>query len=119
MTETNPVYVQLGYNESLDSKREILSSEISLLNLIKIIKRYNFLRIEELKIKSRIRQAVKALGTRTREVQTSFPFLKIPQRVGNLNLTEKKSGVIKERVNDDLESQLKEIQERLNSIEKR
>ena len=119
MTEQSPVYVQLGYNESLDSKREILSSEISLLNLIKIMKRYHALRLEELKIKSGIRKAVKALGTQTREIQNVFPFLKIPQKAGNLNSTGKKSEVIKERFNDDLESQLKEIQERLNSIGKR
>ena len=75
MKEENQVYVQIGYDESLASKKEILSSEISLLNLMKVIKRYDALRLEELKVKSKIRKEIKLLGTKTREVQSSFPFL--------------------------------------------
>lgn len=115
MKEPSQIYVQLGYETSLNSKKNVLSSEISLLNLIKIIKRYNSLRLEELKIKSKINKSVKELEAKTKAVQLSFPFLKIPQVEINSSLRERK---IKENFEENLESQLREIKEKLRIIEK-
>ena len=117
MKEANPVYIQLEYGESLEAKKEILSSELFLLNSIKTIKRYSVLRIEELKIKSKIHKAIKELGMKTKETQVAFPFLKIPKRVASFNQEEKT--IRKTEVSNDLESQLREIQERLKLIERR
>lgn len=118
MKEANPVYVQLGYEESLEAKKEILSSELLLLNSVKTIKNYASLRNEELKIKSKIRKAIKELGVKTKETQIAFPFLKIPKRAVSFSSDEKVT-IKTEKVNDNLEFQLKEIQERLKSIERR
>jgi len=116
-TEASQVYVQLRYDEALESKKELLSSEISLLNLIKTVKNYNALRIEELKVKSKINKLAKELGTKIKIVQYSFPFLKIPQKVGEIN--ERKIETAKKRLDSDIESQLRDIQERLKIIGKR
>jgi hypothetical protein len=119
MKEENQVYVQLGYDESLESKKEILSSEISLLNLMKIIKRFNILKLEELKIKSKIRREIKLLGIKTREVQSSFPFLKISPKIKHSSLNEERPQEIKEKFDENIESQLREIQEKLREINRR
>jgi hypothetical protein len=119
MKETSQIYVQLEYNEALNSKKEILSSEISLLNLIKIMQRYNSLRLEELKVKSKIRTATKMLGAKAREVQSSFPFLTLSKEMGKFNLNEKKSGEVRQKFDESIETQLKEIQNKLRAIEGR
>lgn len=116
MKEVSPVYVQLKYDESVESKRLILSSEMSLLNLIKIIRRYQSLRLEELAIKSKLRKYAKELGTKTKVIQSSFPFLKIPKRIVGLELEERKTKETNEKLENDLEYQLKEIQKRLTAI---
>lgn len=114
MKQASSVYVQLGYEESVNSKKEILQLEMSLLNLIKTITRYHKLRLEEGKIKSKLKKTIKELKTETNNVQSSFPFMDIPQKTETVHFPKKK-----EENNDNLELQLKEIQEKLNNLGKR
>ena len=116
MKEATPVYVQLGYNESLESKKEILSSELALINLVKIMKRYKELRKEEFKIKTNINKSVKELKIKLKEMQTTFPFLKIPQKVKSINLEQRKEKKIRENTEEGLEKELMQIQARLKEI---
>jgi len=116
MKEATSVYVQVGYNESLESKKEVLSSELALINLVKIIKRYKELRKEELKIKININKSVKELKIKSKEMQTVFPFLKVPLKVGSINLEERKEKKIRENTEEVLEKELMQIQQRLKEI---
>ena len=115
MVEQNPVYVRLKYEEAVISKKEVLSTEISLLNLIKIIKNYNSIRAREYKIKYEIFKAIKELNLIVRKTQTSFPFLKIPEEIRK-KTKENDEGITKKKIDRDLESELKEIQDRLLSL---
>ncbi|VVB82315.1 Uncharacterised protein [uncultured archaeon] len=113
----NPVYVKLEYNESLESKKDLLSSEISFLNLIKIMRRYNALRQEEFLIKLKIDRSLKALDLAVKKTKSTFPFLKIPKQARREEINKKEIVTInKESFDRDLESQLRDIQERLISI---
>jgi len=114
MTKENPVYFKLEYSESIESKKDILSTEVSLLNLIKYLKRYNSLRTEEFKVKSQIYGAIKKMNLNMRKTQSSFPFLKIPNVIKRDNITKKE--IPKEKFDQDLESELREIQNRLASL---
>jgi hypothetical protein len=111
MAEQNPIYVKLKYEEGIDSKKDILSTELSLLNIIKIIQRYNSIRTEEFKVKSRIFKAVKELNLTIRKTQSSFPFLKIPSQIKRKNNEDRE--IITKKIDRNLESELKEIQDRL------
>ncbi len=115
MAEGNPVYLRLGYGESLESKRDVLSSEILLLNMIKTIKRYNILREEEFRLKVQLYKLVKELVVSVRKTKATFPFVKIPEKIREKEEGEKRI-VAKEKVDEDLETQLRKIQERLKSI---
>ncbi|VVB83988.1 Uncharacterised protein [uncultured archaeon] len=114
MAEKNSVYVKLDYGESLESKKNLLLSEASLLNLLKIIKRYNAIRLEEFKAKAKIKKALKELEGTIKEAQSFFPFFKIPERMKKENSAE--SGAAKVKKDNDLEFQLMEIQRKLNLL---
>ena len=116
MEEQNPVYLRLSYSESAESKKNILSLEISLLSLIKIMRRYNSLRAEESKLKSGIDNAIKVLGSKIKMVQAVFPFVKLPKKAKAEEI-KKRAEDIDENLDTDLESQLREIQEKLKRIE--
>ncbi len=118
MKEENPVYFGLDYYESIESRKNLLSSEMSLLNMIKIIRRYNSLRKEELQIKSGMHKAVKELDLSMKKTRSSFPFLKIPQKAKREELNKKENVTTNSRLNEDLEYQLREIQGKLRAMER-
>ncbi len=117
MEEENPVYFRLEYDESVDAKKDLLSSEVSLLNIIKITRRYNLLRADEMNLKSQIYKAVRDLELAIKKTRSSFPFLKIPETAKREEVVKKKEVVVtKEHYDADLEAQLRDIQARLRAI---
>ncbi|GAI84149.1 unnamed protein product, partial [marine sediment metagenome] len=54
MSSENLIHVKLEYDEALQSKKDILSSEISLLRIAKAIKKHRLLRSDELKTKAKL-----------------------------------------------------------------
>jgi hypothetical protein len=117
MADENPVYYRLGYDESLESKKDILYSEMSLLNLIKIIKKYNGIRAEELKARAQAFKKMKELELSVKKLNSALPFLKIPEKEKREELKkEVDTARKKEDFDEDLKLQLKDIQSRLDSL---
>mgnify|MGYP001601905833 FL=1 len=120
ITGENPVYIKFEYDESLESKKNLLSSEMSLLNIMKIISRYNTLRLEELKLKLEMYKTIKDLNASMKKTRDSFPFLKIPERAKRQEIVKRENvgetEIRKKIFDEDLESQLKSIQEKLRLI---
>ncbi len=116
----NPVYLKLRYDEALKSKKDLLFMESSLLTILKIIKKYNLWRTEELRIKSELYKALKDLGASVRKTKSVFPFLEIPESIRRRELEriEQAENIkpIKEIFDEDLESQLRNIQDRLRTL---
>jgi len=118
----NPVYLRLRYPEAIESKKDLLFMESSLLTVLKIIKRYNLWRTEELRIKSELYKALKELNATVKKTKSVFPFLEIPESVRRRELIkieqieEKETKPVKEIFDENLESQLRNIQERLRSL---
>lgn len=118
--EKDPVYIKLEYDESVQSKKELLLLELSLLTLLKEIKRYSSLRLEELSMKSSLYKTIRELSISMKKTMSTFPFLKIPEQAKRNEIIrkEKPKEIIqtKEIFDEDLESQLKSIQDRLKTI---
>lgn len=110
----NPVYFRFGYYESLESKKNLLSSEMSFLNIIKIARKYRALREEEIEIKGRIYKAIRELDAALKKTKNSFPFFKIPEKT-KVEEVKKEMPTVKRDL-DPLEIELKKIQEKLKSI---
>jgi hypothetical protein len=130
MEKENPVYLKFGYYESLGAKRNILSSEESLLNLVKIMRRYNALHGEELRMKSYMGKLMKELNSKVKETISFFPFFEIPKKFRKEEIKiEKREEPVRqiakpevkiplEKYDRSLESELQDIQSRLKAIEK-
>jgi len=116
VVQENPVYIQLGYDESIESKKDFLSSELFLLNIIKIIKRYNSLRMQELDIKSQMYKAVRDLDASIRKMKSAFPFIKIPEKTRREEIMKIEAPIRRENFDENLESQLRNIQDKLKSM---
>ena len=119
MKNENLIHVKLEYGEALQSKKDVLSSEMNLLRIAGIIKKYRIFRLEELKIKSKLHRKIKEVITNMGKIQIILPELKIPEILKKTEETEEPEIQIKEKKYDaNLESQLQEIQDKLNSLQK-
>lgn len=116
MTTENSVYLRLENQEARSSKKDILSTEISLLNIIKSIKNYKELREEEFVLRAQIYKLIKEMNLTIRKTRSSFPFIKLPekQKIEEIKVKERKK--IERKEDSDLEFQLREIQERLRQM---
>ncbi|MBU2562704.1 MAG: hypothetical protein KKF68_03525 [Nanoarchaeota archaeon] len=122
MKGENLIHIKLEYNEAVKSKKEVLQSEINLLKIAQVIKRYNFLRAEELRLKEKLHKKLKEAITNIKKLQTVLPKIKIPsilreEDIETKKVKEKHIILEKEYYDGSVESQLREIQNKLNSLQ--
>lgn len=113
----NTIHIKLEYDEAVEAKKEILSSEIELIRIMKIIRKYNDLRHEELRLKMRLKRKSTELLREIRRIQGSLPELEIPESVKKIE--RKYPPLKKENKEFNLEAELRGIQEKLNSLQKK
>jgi len=117
MNKNNLIHVKLEYDEAIEAKRNLLSSEIEILKLAKNIKRYHRLRSEELKSRARFLRQMKELKISVGGLQQALPKINISPAVRNEKEQEISKKIPKKEKEDySLEAQLREIQERLREI---
>ena len=120
MKNENLIHVKLEYEEALQSKKDILSSEMNLIRIIRIIRQYRLLRLKELKTKSKLHQKIKDITANIKKMQTILPKIKIPKILKKEKTAKEPEKLqIEEKPYDkDLEKQLRDIQDKLKSINK-
>jgi len=128
MKEQSVVHIKVDYEDALATKRNILSSEVNFLKTIKTIKRYKLLRGEELNNRLRVQNKIKELKLNITKINEVFPKVKLPEILRKAEIKKKneeekkeKQEKVKEEVKekhqeDDLETQLREIQEKLMKL---
>ncbi len=120
MKDENLIYIKLEQGEAIQRKREILSSEVELLKTISSMKRYQLLRSQELALKISLYKNIKIVLTNIRKLEKILPKMKIPAILRHHE--EKEAPIIKTPVKEkkihtnDIEAQLKEIQDRLKEL---
>lgn len=117
---TEVIHIKLEYNEALQSKKDILNTELGLLKIAKAIKKHQILRSDELKTKLRLHRKLKELKTNITKLQQVLPKIKIP-KILEEKREEKEEKIttqkIEKRAHDNsLELQLQEIQKRLRQL---
>jgi len=115
------VHIKLEYNEALESKRDVLSTEMDLLKIVKIIKKYKILRLKELNLKLKAYRRMGEIRANIGRLQKIIPKIKIPEFLKqDIEEEVEVKKEIKKKVlyGDDLEAQLREIQDKLASIER-
>ncbi len=122
MGEEKLIHVRLEYSEAVQSKRDILASQANLLRILQTIKRYHPLRMEELKVKTRVHVRMSEILKNIKKLETTLPKIQMPKILQEHHLEaveeiEDKINKTKERKYDSsLESQLQEIQDRLREL---
>ncbi len=122
MKKDELIHVKFEYNELLQSKRDLLSLEMSLLKIIGMLKRYHFLRQEELNKKSALYIKIKEINTKIKNLQTVLPKLHVPEILQDKKIKEdvhKELIEIKRTARDEgLDTQLEEIQNKLRELQR-
>ena len=119
MKEQSLIHVKIDYSDAIQSKKDLLSSEREFIRIIKIMKRYGTLRKEEMNTKLRLQRKMKDLKINLGKLHDLLPKIKIPEILKKGDFFEEKETVSKEKKESnapDLESQLREIQDRLRRL---
>lgn len=118
MVSENTVHIRLEYDEAILSKRNILSSEMSSLKITKNIGRYKTLRFIELGLKGKIYTKMKETRANIKKLQVLLPEPKRPRILKRVHTEEAHITAKQEYSPEDIESQLSEIQRRLDSLQR-
>ena len=115
------VHVKLEPRELIQAKRDMLSIERDLLNLVKLVKRYHTFRTEELKQKAELQKRIKDLNMNLKLLQKTLPILHIPEILKKDHDHKENGGfgvdhVVSSPSDTNIENQLKDIQNRLGSL---
>lgn len=112
------VHVRYDYNEAVEARKEILQLEVSLLNTLKAIKKYNEIRKEELKLKVKLLQKSVQVLTDIKKIKENLPSSHLPESIRKRK--EEMIGEIegKESYNKDIEIELERIKEKLQKLQK-
>src|SRR4030042_2045630 len=98
------IHIMFDYSAAVQSKKDILSTEVDLLKINQKLKRYIEYRMKELEIKDRLERKLRAMKLDLGKVQNLMPVLQIPEILGEAHKKaqkERKAGgavVEKERI---------------------
>lgn len=126
------IHIQFEYFAGVQSKRDILSTEMDLVRMNQILKRYKEFRMQELEVKLALERKLRALKLDIGRLQNLLPAPEMPkilEKVHKKVIEEKEAGeeivvssapalkiVREEPKKDDLDAQLREIQKKLNAL---
>ena len=119
MKEQSLIHIRIDYEEAIQAKKDLLSSERDFIRLLKTIKRYELFRKQELTTKLKLQNKMKELKANLGRLNEVFPKIKLPDfmiKEEEFPKEEKPSKTKKDNKNEDLEVQLREIQERLRKL---
>ncbi|MBI2043594.1 hypothetical protein HYT25_04355 [Candidatus Pacearchaeota archaeon] len=136
MNHENLIHVKFEYAEALEGKKDMLNLERNFLRTSETIDRFNSLRSEEMKAKLRLQKKMKETAEILKNFKKMLPEAKMPhvkeEKIAKPVLEKSKqetsekpktiekraveTKVKTSRASNDLESQIREIQEKLNSL---
>ena len=106
-------HVRLEYAQGLNGKKQLLSTEISLIYIAKILLRYKMLRKKEFTLKNQLKTSITALKTKLNLLSLMLPI--VPSSSMMHKAVKKESHENKE--SKDLSEELKDIQEKLARLQ--
>jgi hypothetical protein len=122
MKDENLIHIRLNHSEAVTSKVDVLSTQMNLIKMLKIMKAFHKLRSEELKTKGKIQKKLKDLDANIHKLEVLLPKIHIPKILqhGTEEIKQEVKEKVKRKLDPheiDLENQLKEIQDKLRKLE--
>ncbi len=100
-------YIKFDYQEALEAKKQLLSSEFNLLQTAKRVRNYKILRKRELITKNKLKTALRNLRAKINALQSTFPQEEMPRPL------KKTVAKAKKKQEQNIQEQLQDIQEKL------
>ena len=122
MKDDEVKYVRFGGKESILAKKDILSVQMSLLRILKALRNFSRIRSEEFKTKTKLLKNIKNTNSGITRIEANIPKLTTssPRKGRKMPAETREFGMMKKAAEKDdysLESQLKEIQDKLKSLQ--
>jgi len=114
MKENNVIHIKFEYLEAIEAKKDILQTEISLLKIAKKINAYQELRKQELKTKIKFLSKLKGTQANIKKIQRNLPEIEIVKTIP-ASIKTPKSKITYDK---DIENELRNIQAKLNTLQK-
>lgn len=112
----SPIYSKIEYSEAVSAKRNLLSAQASILNIIKKIENYKILRKREFILKLKLKDDLSETKANINKILKDLP--QIP-KTKLLNVQDKQFKSEREiKKSSDIESELAEIKNKLASLGK-
>jgi len=119
MSEGSLIHVRLDYEEAFSTKKNLLSSQMYLLKLLRNIENYRFLKTKEFQYKQQIAKKIKETKANIRALERTLPKEKIPKSLRrDTKELEKENSKIKRR-DKSIEGQLSEIKRKLDNLQRK
>ena len=103
-------HIKLDYEEALNAKKQLLSSELNILQTMKRVKDYRALRKKELITKNKVKTAMTSLKAKLNLILSTFPVEeekpKITTRIKRIN----------QEQNQNISNELEDIKSRLAEL---
>ena len=116
----SPVHLGIESNEAIQSKKDLLSMELEIINLLKLIREYKLKRERELRLKMKLKRKTLLTLTEIRKIQKAIPKIKmndIKEREEKREIKEKIKKSKEELKNNELEEELEKIKEKLRALQ--
>lgn len=115
LKEENPIYLKIDCEDALSSKKELLSYQMILINIVKSIKKYRLLREKEEAVRKILQNSLKLTAEDIKRIELKMP--QIESSNGNEKEIQKKEPKI-EYYSEDLDFELEKIKRKLEGIGK-
>jgi len=118
MSSENLIHIKLNYGEAFSTKKNLLSSQMYILKLLKNVENYKFLKEKEFQYKERIVKKIKETKINIRALERILPKAKIPKSLKKEGEEfQKRNSKLKAR-DKSIESQLSEIKRKLDNLQR-
>jgi len=112
------IHIKLEREEALESKKDVLASQFTLLKILKRVNSYRAYRSKEFELKIEFYKKIKELKAKMINLEKAIPKLKTPKKLNKEEQT--KPQPKKPEIRDSsIEGQLQEIQRRLEELQER
>lgn len=127
--DENLIHLKFSYTEALNSKRDLLYSKRNLLTIEKTMKEICSLKEKKIELNMKLHEKMKEVLIGIKGIEKTMPALKIPKILreefhGEEDFPEEKSGFSRKGFSrkeidygEDIEAQIRDIQEKLKSIQ--
>ena len=104
-------HIRFDYVQGLNGKKQVLSSEMNLIYMSKILLRYKRLRKKEFTLKNKLKKSITSLKTKLNTLSSTLP---VPEKLPIMHKATKREKTKQEK---NLSEELKDIQAKLEKLQ--